>query len=149
MRHTILVVDDERNITDSIVIILNRENSAFFGLGCYSAQQAISICRGIRPDLVLLDVLLPDATGLEHALEIRDKCGCRVLLMSGQPITTELLADLEQRHIAPFEILAKPMHPEELLRKLSELLSEQRPVQSLFLIHSAQRQRDGTTGRQK
>jgi DNA-binding response OmpR family regulator len=115
------VVDDERIITDSLVTILNREVDAFLALGCYTAAEAISLCTGIRPDLVLLDVLMPNAKGLEHALEIRDKCGYRVLLMSGQPITAELLAELERRRLRPFEIVAKPAHPLELIRRIRTL----------------------------
>jgi CheY-like chemotaxis protein len=58
MRHTtILVVDDEHIITDTMVMILNRE---FLAIGCYSAAEAIGIVRGILPDLVLLDVIMPN-----------------------------------------------------------------------------------------
>src|SRR5689334_1370758 len=105
MRQTILVVDDERIVADTIVAVLNQNE--FVALACYTVAEAIAVVRGIRPDLVVLDVLLPGAERLEHALTIRDECGCKVLLISGQPITGEWLDELRGRDIKPFEVLAK------------------------------------------
>ena len=115
----ILVVDDQHVIADTIVQILNGvASNEFAAEAAYTGKDAVEKARKIQPDLVLLDVILPDTTGLEHALEIRDKCGCNVLLISGNIRTAEVLTESEGREVSPFEILAKPIHPLELIDRV-------------------------------
>lgn len=61
-------------------------------------------------------------TGIEAAVVVRRKLpNCKILLFSGQLITAELLEDVES-HGYKFDILAKPVHPRDLLQKLRILL---------------------------
>lgn len=119
----ILVVDDEPVITQTLTLVLNRSNQGLFAIESNDLEQALQIVHGIRPDLVLLDVQMPGAENLEHAIEMRDRCRCKVLLMSGQP---ETAAAIEQSHRAghhPFEIIAKPIHPSDLINKIHQMLT--------------------------
>jgi len=120
----VLVVDDEPTITDTIVLVLNHSNQNIFALGSTDLAQALSIVHGIRPDLVLLDVKMPGAVRLEHAVEMRDKCGCRVLLMSGETTTSEDIDGYLESGGQPFEILAKPIHPTDLIKQIQQMLNE-------------------------
>ena len=120
----VLVVDDEPAIAQTIVLVLNNSNQNLFAIGSTDLAQALSMVRGIRPDLVLLDVQMPGVVRLEHAVEMRDKCGCKVLLMSGQTATSEVLDAHLQRGGEPFEILAKPIHPTDLIKKIQQLINK-------------------------
>jgi CheY-like chemotaxis protein len=126
-RSLILVVDDEPLITETLVLILNKFSHEFVAVGSSNVTDALTLVRGIHPDVVLLDVIMPGVHRLEHAIEMREKCGCRVLLVSGQQNTAELLKTELDSGREPFEILAKPIHPMELIEKIREALLRPHP----------------------
>ena len=112
----ILVVDDERVIADSLAMILSR--NGFEAEAVYSGEAALARSAATKPDLVISDVVMPGINGIEAALQIRALLpACKILLFSGQASTADLLATArKQGH--EFEILAKPIHPQDLLDKL-------------------------------
>jgi CheY-like chemotaxis protein len=114
----ILVVDDEVLIADTIVQILNR--NGFIAEAAYSGAEAIEIARRSCPDLVLSDVLMPHVDGVEAAIAIRELCpDTRIVLFSGQAATVEILERAKERGHT-FELLAKPIHPTQLIKHLRE-----------------------------
>jgi CheY-like chemotaxis protein len=114
----ILVVDDERIIADTIVQILNR--NGFIAEAAYGGREAIEKAKRHCPELVLSDVLMPQVDGVEAAIEIRQHCpDTRIVLFSGQAATVEILARARQRGHT-FELLPKPIHPTELIKRLRE-----------------------------
>ncbi len=114
----ILVVDDESIIADTIVQILNR--SGFIAHAAYNGNQAIEAARQHCPELVLSDVMMPAIDGVETAIAIRELCpDTRIVLFSGQAQTIEILARAEKRGHT-FELLAKPIHPTQLIKHLRE-----------------------------
>jgi CheY-like chemotaxis protein len=112
----VLVVDDERVIADTLAIILNQHG--FEAAAVYTGTAAVERAKVVRPDLVISDVIMPDMNGIEAAIHIRKFLpGCKILLFSGQAATADLLENARaQGH--EFEILAKPVHPQDLLAKL-------------------------------
>jgi CheY-like chemotaxis protein len=112
----VLVVDDERVIADTLAIILNQHG--FEASAVYTGTAAVERAKSVRPDLVISDVIMPDMNGIEAAIHIRKFLpGCKILLFSGQAATADLLENARaQGH--EFEILAKPVHPQDLLSKL-------------------------------
>jgi CheY-like chemotaxis protein len=114
----VLVVDDERVIADTLAIILNQ--AGFDASAVYTGTGAVERAKTIRPDLIISDVIMPDMNGIEAAIHIRGFLpGCKILLFSGQAATADLLESARaQGH--EFEILAKPVHPQDLLAKLRE-----------------------------
>ena len=112
----VLVVDDERVIADTLAIILNQ--AGFDAAAVYTGTDAVEHARKGKPDLVISDVIMPDMNGIEAAIRIRQMLpGCKILLFSGQAATADLLEKARlQGH--EFEILAKPVHPQDLLAKL-------------------------------
>jgi CheY-like chemotaxis protein len=114
----VLVVDDERVIADTLAIILNQ--AGFDASAVYTGNGAVEQAREIRPDLIISDVIMPDMNGIEAAINIRNFLpSCKILLFSGQAATANLLENARaQGH--EFEILAKPVHPSDLLAKLRE-----------------------------
>jgi len=114
----VLVVDDERVIADTLAIILNQHG--FEASAVYTGTGAVERAKTVQPDLIISDVIMPDMNGIEAAIHIRGFLpNCKILLFSGQAATADLLESARsQGH--EFEILAKPVHPQDLLAKLRE-----------------------------
>jgi DNA-binding NtrC family response regulator len=109
----ILVVDDERTVADTLGIILKQNNHD--ATVADSGETALNLARVSAPDWLISDVILGGMTGIELAQ--RFGAGfpeCRVILFSGQAVTTELLRVAEERG-HHFEVLAKPFHPQHLI----------------------------------
>ncbi len=115
-RPKVLVVDDEQVIADTLAKIL--DINGYDASAVYSGLAAIDSARELRPDLIISDVIMQDMDGIEAAIHIREFLpSCKILLFSGQAATADLLENARsQGH--DFEILAKPVHPSELLAKL-------------------------------
>lgn len=117
----ILVVDDERRIADTLALILNTKD--YTAEAAHGGASALEICRQRPPDLVVTDIVMPGMNGIELAIAIRGQFpDCRILLFSGQAETLEILENARRRGYH-FELLAKPLHPEELLKKVKELIN--------------------------
>ena len=115
----VLVVDDEHVIADTLAIILSR--AGYNASAAYSGAQAVDLARAEKPDLIITDVImLPGMSGIEAAIRVREFLPtCKILLFSGQASTADLLEDARVRGYE-FQILAKPVHPQDLLAKLRE-----------------------------
>lgn len=114
----VLVVDDERVIADTLAIILNQHG--FEASAVYTGLGAVEQAKALQPDLIISDVIMPDMNGIEAAIRIRDFLPkCKILLFSGQAATADLLTSARAKG-HEFEILAKPVHPRDLLAKLKE-----------------------------
>ena len=113
-----LVVDDEPLIADTIVQILNR--NGFIAQAAYGGREAIDTARRIHPELILSDVLMPHIDGVEAAIAIQKFLPtARIVLFSGQAATVEILARARKRGYH-FELLAKPLHPTQLIKYLRQ-----------------------------
>src|SRR5438094_1931883 len=112
----VLVVDDEKVIADTLAIILNQ--NGFNASAVYTGNGAVEQARAEQPELIISDVIMPDMNGIEAAIQIRGFLPtCRILLFSGQAATADLLESARARG-HEFDILAKPVHPQDLLAKL-------------------------------
>ena len=115
-KRKVLVVDDERVIADTLVIILRR--SGFDAVAAYSGEQSLEVAGDFRPDMIISDVIMADMNGIDTAIQIRSLLpNCKVLLFSGQAATADLL-DRARVQGHEFEILAKPVHPRDFLARL-------------------------------
>ena len=112
----VLVADDEQVIANTLAIILNQ--AGFEARAVYSGEKAIEALDSFQPDMLISDVIMTGMTGIEAAIQMREKLPkCKILLFSGQAATADLLERARsQGH--EFEILAKPVHPTDLLAKL-------------------------------
>jgi CheY-like chemotaxis protein len=115
-RKIVLVVDDETVIATTLAIILN--NAGFEAHAFFSGQEALDSLEKLQPDLLITDVVMPGMTGIEAAIITRTKLPkCKILLFSGQAVTNDLMeAARAQGH--EFDIMAKPVHPTDLLQRL-------------------------------
>jgi DNA-binding NtrC family response regulator len=119
----VLIVDDEHVIADTLVTIFS--NSGYDARGVYSAEGAVAMVESAEwcPQLAIIDVCLPGMNGIDLAVLFRAVCpDCHISLFSGQAVTGQLLERAQQEGHS-FEIVAKPVHPTELLGIASSKLS--------------------------
>jgi CheY-like chemotaxis protein len=112
----VLVVDDERVIADTLAMILNQ--SGFDARAVYSGEKAVEMAPAFKPNMLISDVIMADLNGIDTAIRLRALLpGIKILLFSGQAATADLLEKARTQGYE-FEILAKPVHPQDLLNKL-------------------------------
>lgn len=120
-RPVILVVDDEKVIADTLSVILS--NSGFDTFTAYEGPTALGLALELAPDLLISDVVMPGMSGIDLAITLADAVPqCKVLLFSGQAATVDLLEEA-RRSGHNFTTLTKPIHPTDMLRRVSECLS--------------------------
>ena len=125
-RLDVLVVDDERIIADTLATILSR--SGYSVRTAYDGVSALELAQAHRPSLVISDVVMPGMSGVELALTLeRTIPECRILLFSGQAATVDLLEQARQMG-HEFAILSKPIHPSDMLRRVSEYVQPENDV---------------------
>jgi DNA-binding NtrC family response regulator len=109
----VLVVDDEPIIADTLALIFNKKG--FEARAVYSGEQAVEVAMTLNPDVLISDVIMGRMSGIEAAnLILMRVPGCRVILISGQASTADLLSRAKSKGQV-FEILNKPVHPQILL----------------------------------
>jgi len=117
LRAKILVVDDEVLIADTLVLILRSKGAV--AKACYSAEEALLLSEEFQPDILISDVMMKGMSGIDLAIEVTKRSlPCKILLISGQATTADLLEDAKKLGYE-FEVLAKPVHPNELIGRLS------------------------------
>jgi DNA-binding NtrC family response regulator len=118
----IFVVDDEFIIASSLGLILR--NKGYDAVSFSGPLDVLEAARVAPPDLLISDVIMPQISGIELAIQIQQQCPhCKVLLFSGQAATAGLLAEARAAG-HDFEILAKPVHPTDLLIKIRSTSEE-------------------------
>jgi CheY-like chemotaxis protein len=116
----ILVVDDERTIADTLSMILGK--NGFAAMTAYNGASALEIATLVPPQLLISDVMMPGMSGIDLAIAIRDVVpDCGVILFSAQAFTADLLASARLAGL-DFMALTKPVHPTEMLARVSERL---------------------------
>ncbi len=116
-RLRVLIVDDEEMIADTLARILNA--SGFEARAAFSGEQAIPSASEFEPDILLTDVIMRGMSGIDAGIAVSKILPlCRVILFSGQAATADLQARAKAQGYS-FELIAKPIHPQELLKVLS------------------------------
>lgn len=112
----VLVADDEQVIANTLAIILNQ--AGFEARAVFSGEKALEEIDSFQPDMLISDVIMTGMTGIETAIITRKRLPkCKILLFSGQAATADLL-EKARRQGHEFEIMAKPVHPTDLLAKI-------------------------------
>jgi CheY-like chemotaxis protein len=115
-RRRVIVADDEETIATTLAIILNQ--AGFEARAVFSGEQVVKLLDSFQPEMLITDVIMPGMTGIEVAIAVRSRLpDCKILLFSGQAATVDLL-EQAKTHGYEFEIVAKPIHPSDLLVKL-------------------------------
>lgn len=118
----VFVVDDEPTIASTLEMILC--SWGFDAISFSNPREALSATRSAAPDLLISDVTMPQLSGIELAIQVKEcSPNCKVLLITGQ------VSKLGDEH--PFEVLSKPVPPPELLRKIESLTEDAPPRPSV------------------
>jgi CheY-like chemotaxis protein len=116
---TILVVDDHKLIADTTSAILNR--FGFCAIAAYDGATALRLAAETNPDILLSDVIMPFLNGVELAISVRKMLPqTAILLFSSQAATEDILEDARRQGYY-FEIVSKPIPPEELVYNLNRV----------------------------
>jgi CheY-like chemotaxis protein len=116
---TVFVVDDLPVIVMTVVAILNE--SGFEATGFNGAADALQAAEAGCPDLLITDVSMPGMNGIELAIRFRSLYPtCKIVLFSGHASTGDLLQVAKGKG-HDFTILAKPIHPKDLLAAITKL----------------------------
>jgi DNA-binding response OmpR family regulator len=117
MAATVLVVEDERKLRDFIRSYL--ENSGFVVLSTGSGAEAISMAAAAAPDLVILDLGLPDVPGETVARELRSAGPTRILMLTAKSSEEDRVRGLE---LGADDYVTKPFSPRELVLRVQAIL---------------------------
>jgi DNA-binding response OmpR family regulator len=115
--NTILVVDDEAPLLDSLKIALERHHYAV--LTATTGEQAVQVARQARPDLIVLDVMLPVLDGFEVCRILRAEQPTPILMLTAREDPADKVIGLE---LGADDYLTKPFHLRELLARVKAML---------------------------
>ncbi len=119
MKKKILIADDEKHIVDLIKLSLG-ENYELYE--AYSGIEALKLAKEIKPDLILLDIMMPEMDGYEVAQKLRADPETKdiiIAMVSAKKEDHDILTGIDVGAIA---YITKPFSPYELQEKVEELL---------------------------
>jgi len=115
----LLIIDDEKFVADSLAMIL--EGDGHEAVAVYDGSSALEKVKTFVPDCVISDVIMPGLNGIEVCTLIEEQHPkCQIVLFSGQASTSELI-DKARDQGRTWELLPKPIDPEELLTKVASI----------------------------
>ncbi|MCB1917218.1 MAG: response regulator [Rhodocyclaceae bacterium] len=120
MANKVLIADDEVNIVISLEFLMKREGFDVFV--AKDGEEAVDKIRSERPDLVLLDVMMPKKTGFEVCQEIRadaELAATKILMLTAKGRDTEMAKGLA---LGADSYMTKPFSTKELVGEVKKLL---------------------------
>ncbi|HIS31463.1 MAG TPA: VanR-ABDEGLN family response regulator transcription factor [Candidatus Limivivens intestinipullorum] len=117
MGSKILIVDDEREIADVVALYLQNEN--YDVIKCYNGKDALQQIETEKPDLALLDVMLPDIDGFTILQKIRENYNFPVIMLTAK---TEYMDKITGLTLGADDYIAKPFNPLELIARVKAQL---------------------------
>lgn len=114
---TVLVVEDEESFVEALMVGLKREG--FRALAARNGAEAMEMFDAIRPDLVLLDVMLPDVSGLDVCRKIRRRSRVPIIMVSAKSSEIDTVVGLE---VGADDYVAKPYRLRELVARMRAAL---------------------------
>mgnify|MGYP004455534537 FL=1 len=124
----ILVVDDEEAIRESVTYTL--EHESYRTITAATGREALKKYKENRPDLVILDIMLPDISGLEVCKGIRNIADVPILFLSAKDQLEDMVEGLDK---GGDDYLAKPFHFAELMARVRALLRRSKGRKVNFL----------------
>lgn len=113
MTARILVVDDDVALAEMISIVLRGEG--YSPHQAFDGQEALTQIPDVKPDLILLDVMLPGLDGIEVCTRIREFSGVPIIMLTAKGDTTDVVKGLES---GADDYVVKPFNPKELVARI-------------------------------
>ena len=121
MDRKILLVDDEKDIADLIEEVL-RQDSFKNIKKAYTGMDTVQVCREYQPDVVVLDIMLPDIDGIEVCKQIREFSFCSILFLSSKNDDIDKILGLS---CGGDDYITKPFSPREVVYRIKAQLRRQ------------------------
>jgi two-component system response regulator MtrA len=112
-RGKVLVVDDDAALSEMLTIVLRQEG--FDSRVCATGDRALAEMRDYRPDVVLLDLMLPGKDGIDVCREIRAESGVPIVMLTAKSDTIDIVVGLES---GADDYVVKPFKPKELVARI-------------------------------
>ena len=119
MSTRILVVDDDPGISEMVALLL--ESEGYDVTVCANGSSVVALYRVERPDLVLLDVMLPGLDGVSVCKHLREESDVPIIMMSGNEQATE---EFYAQRIGADDFMKKPFSRAEVFARIEGLLDE-------------------------
>src|SRR3954451_3336247 len=113
MRARVLVVDDDPALAEMLGIVLRSEG--FLPSFVADGERALAAFRESRPDIVLLDLMLPGMSGIDVARAIRTESGIPIVMLTAKSDTIDVGLGLES---GADDYVVKPFKPKELIARI-------------------------------
>lgn len=123
---TVLVVEDDKNLLDTLRYNLKKEG--YNVLGTDDGVSALEIARTDKPDIIILDVMLPGMSGLDVCRVLRLEMNVPILMLTAKAEETDKLAGLE---IGSDDYMTKPFSLRELLARVKAMLRRAAMTQTI------------------
>src|SRR5512139_37204 len=113
MKGRVLIVDDDTALAEMLGIVLR--NEGYEPVLCSDGDRALSVFREHKPDLVLLDLMLPGTDGIDVCRQIRGESGVPIVMLTAKGDTIDVVVGLES---GADDYVVKPFKPKELVARI-------------------------------
>ncbi|HEX2177482.1 MAG TPA: MtrAB system response regulator MtrA [Nocardioidaceae bacterium] len=113
LKGKVLIVDDDAALSEMLTIVLR--NEGFEPVVCPTGDSALTMVRDHRPELVLLDLMLPGKDGIDVCREIRAESGVPIVMLTAKNDTVDVVLGLES---GADDYIVKPFKPKELVARI-------------------------------
>lgn len=113
----VLIVDDEESIQE--LVSYNLEHAGYTVIQAFDGIEAFEKIKDEKPDLILLDIMLPHVDGLEICRQVRSKSTVPIIMLTARSTETDKVIGLEY---GADDYITKPFSPRELLARVNALL---------------------------
>ena len=113
----ILIVDDDKNICELLRLYIEKEG--FTASLAHDGRQALSLFNTFEPDLILLDIMLPELDGWQVCREIRKKSDCPIIMLTAKGEVFDKVLGLE---LGADDYVVKPFESKEVVARINAVL---------------------------
>lgn len=120
IKNKILLVDDEADILEFLSYNLKKEGYRVFTAN--NGKEAVTVAKKENPDIIILDVMMPDMDGIETCREIRDLPGLRDVMIAFLTARNEDYSQIAGFEVGADDYINKPIKPRVLISRIKALL---------------------------
>jgi DNA-binding response OmpR family regulator len=122
MNRTVLVVDDDKKIVELVALYLRKDG--YNVLSAYDGREALETARSKQPDLVVLDLMLPELDGADVCRLLRHESRVPIIMLTARSTDADKLSGL---NMGADDYVTKPFSPPELVARVRAVLRRAHP----------------------